>query len=135
MLGTRYRFSCHFVWPDFPCGNLRLQQSVLMVSTLAVLCLKCHNVEPAIQLLAWAPNQKLVLDNSSSEASMAPKRLVLCTLITTFTMEVWFCFSSYKPVFFYCTLRSCLYQAKGDWNHVLQILINIVVSSHIPLNL
>ena len=59
-----------------------------MVSTPAVLCLKCHSVEPAIQLLTCAPNQKLVLDNSSSEASVAPKRLVLYTLITTFRMEV-----------------------------------------------
>ena len=59
-----------------------------MVSAPAALCLKCHNVEPAIQLLTCAPNQKLVLDYSSSEASVAPKRFVLCILITTFTEEV-----------------------------------------------
>ena len=108
----------------FPLWKFKTSTSrnVLMVSAPAVLCLKCHNVEPAIQLLTCAPNQKLVLDNSSSEASVAPNRFVLCTLITTFTVEVWFCFSSYKPVFLYCTLRPCLYQAKRDRNQVLQIL-------------
>lgn len=108
----------------FPLWKFKTSTSrnVLMVSAPAVLCLKCHNVEPAIQLLTCAPNQKLVLDNSSSEASVAPNRFVLCTLITAFTVEVWFCFSSYKPVFLYCTLRPCLYQAKRDWNQVLQIL-------------
>lgn len=32
-----------------------------MMSAPAVLCLKCHNVEPRVQLLGSAPNQRLVM--------------------------------------------------------------------------
>ena len=108
----------------FPLWKFKTSRSrsVLKVSTPAVLCLKCHSVKLAIQLLSSAPNQRLVHDNPSSEASVVPKWLVLCTLITTFAMEMWFYFPGYKPVFLYCTLRPCLHWAERDWDSILQIL-------------
>lgn len=95
----------------FPLWKFKIlwSRSVLMVSTPAVLCLKCHNVVPGVQLLGSAPNQRLVHDYPSSQALVAPIRAVLCILITACAMEMWFYFPNYKLVFLYCPLRPCLH--------------------------
>lgn len=48
-----------------------------MVSAPAALCLNCPNVEAGVQLIGSPPNQRVVCDSSSSEASVAPVRSVL----------------------------------------------------------
>lgn len=110
----------------FPLWKFKTSRSrcVFMTSAPAVLCLN-------VRLWNWGqlPGSALAdagWDSSPSEAPVTPIRSALCTLVTTFTVEMWFYFLSYEPVFLYWMQRPCLCWAERNW---VPILYKLVISS------
>lgn len=103
----------------FPLWEFKTSRSrnVWVGCAPAVLCLKCHHVEPGVQSVGSAPNQRLVRDRFGGS-----QRSVLCTPIAAFTMEMWFHFAGYKPVFLYWMPRPYFHRAERAWDPMLQIV-------------